>query len=595
MSEKQWKLSLICWFGVIVVGVPCFGIEEAVELEPIVVTASRIPSHSSHLTRFVTVIDAQELKKLPARSLSDVLNYAIGVDARQRSPYEVQTDLTMRGSTFQQVLVMIDGVRVSDPQTAHHTMNLPISVQDIERVEILYGNGSSLYGPDAFSGVVNVITKKPDKKFLNTELNYGSYNTYGGSVSTGYKIGKLGFSLSIDGKKSDGWRYDTDFTTYNVFSNSSYNFKWCDLLVSLGVAGKEFGANGFYGSSPSKEWTNAKFVKAELNHNGDISWEEKIYYRQHNDKYINDINAPTSYVNDHTNYIYGQDFRILFGNFVVGSEVAGANIESTRLGSHNNYRIGVYGEYALLLQEKIALNFGMREDYHSTYGYEWAPSISAGWWINPGFKLRGEVGRAFRVPSFTDLYYEDPYSKGNPNLKPEVSWGYELGTDFYPEENFSINVNGFLRDEVNLIDWVKGTGSDTRWLATNIGHLLVSGFELGLKVTFRVLKTSLNYSLINYQVQSGEVYIPKYASPQNQVSVGIEHPLCFDMSQSWGGIYKQRPGENGYFFLSTSLSRRFGNTEFYVKGTNLLNATYQDIKGVPSPGIWILGGTRWEM
>lgn len=223
-------------------------------LEPVIITTTRTPTKLSHITRSASIIDASDIKNSTAHSVEELLKYALGVDIMQRGPYGVQADSGIRGSTFSQVLILVNGVRVNDPQIAHHNFDLGLTLKDIERIEVLRGHGSSLYGADAFGGIINIITKKPDK-VKYADISYGEYNT--SLINGGFseKRGNFGTSLSFEKKKSDGYRYDTDFDITTLSSNSTLNLPDLGSLNFLvGYTGKEFGANDFYGAYPSKEW-----------------------------------------------------------------------------------------------------------------------------------------------------------------------------------------------------------------------------------------------------------------------------------------------------------------------------------------------------
>mgnify|MGYP001594260474 FL=1 len=568
-------------------------------LEPVVVTATRTPTKLSYITRSVSVIDASDIKNSPAYSVEELLRYALGVDIMQRGPYGVQADSGIRGSTFSQVLILVNGIRVNDPQTAHHNFDLGLTLQDIERIEILRGHGSSLYGADAFGGIINIITKKPDK-VKYADISYGEYNT--SLINGGFseKRGSFGTSFSLEKKKSDGYRYDTDFDITTLSSNSTLNLPDLGSLNFLvGYTDKEFGANDFYGAYPSKEWTDTVFMSmgSELK-NGILK--PNIFYRKHRDKYMLDISKPDWYVNHHTTNVYGAELQSciplgVLGNLILGGEGVKEEIESSVLGDHNAFRAAVYAENESLFADKFILNLGIRGDHHSIYGMEWAPSVSAGWRFS-SFMLRSSVGRTFRAPSFTELYYKSPANLGNPNLKPENAWSYELGADYYhSEDRLRFGITSFRRNEVNLIDWIKKDVSFPQWKAENITKAQIAGIETTLKITpINSLDTLINYTFTESHAMENKNYISKYALnyPRHQFGIKVGYRFPFGVQVVTESSYKERAKEKGYVLLDARISKRFSRLEIYIEETNILGTEYQDIKGVPMPGRWFKGGLK---
>ncbi len=564
-------------------------------LEPVVITATRTPTEISQLARNVSVIDSADIRNSGARSVEELLKYSLGVDIRQRGPFGVQADPSIRGANFSQVMTLINGVKVNDPQTAHHNFNLGLTLDSIERVEILHGHGSSLYGPDAFGGVINIITKKPEKRSGYVDVSYGDHST--AIVNGGFseKRGDFGSSFSVEKRKSDGYRPDTDFNITTLSSSSTLEMPDLGSLeLLLGYTDKEFGANDFYADYPSREWTDTVFVSmgAELEKGAIL--EPKAYDRRPKDKFVLDNARPDWYVNHHTTHVYGIGLQSRIplgasGNVVLGGEGVGERIESSNLGDHDAFRSAAYAEGEAIFADRFILAVGIRGDNHSIYGFQWSPSASAGWKIS-SFKLRSSVGRTFRAPSFTDLYYESPANLGNPDLKPERAWSYELGADYYhPEGRLYFGVTSFMRDETNLIDWVKEDIDSPQWKAENVAKVQIKGIETALKMTpMKSLSVLFNYTFI----ESDTRRVSKYDHLKHHSSVRISYELPFGVRTLTTATYKKRIAEEGYRLLDVRISKEFSLGEIYVTGANILNRKYQEIKGVPMPGRWIQGGIK---
>ena len=329
----------------------CADGEPAYELEEMVVTAGRIPTTFSNITRSVVVIGRDDIRTAPVHSVQDLLQYALGVDVRQRGPLGVQADVAVRGGTFEQTLILVDGTKVSDPQTGHHNLDLPLALEDIERVEILKGQGSRLYGPNAFGGVINIITRKREHKAARLEALAGDYGLREGTVSLSHPLGTSSHHLSLSKRTSGGYRAATDFDISTV----SYGFSipigpgMSDL--SFGYMAKEFGANSFYSDKYPNEWenTNTTFLSAGFYLEEDrFSFSSKFHWRRHGDDFLLDRERPAWYRNRHTTDLSGVDLLFLFpsrlGTTAFGGEAGKEGIESSNLGNHSRTKEGFFVE-----------------------------------------------------------------------------------------------------------------------------------------------------------------------------------------------------------------------------------------------------------
>lgn len=576
--------------------------KEIVTFSPIIVTGTKIQQTFSQITRQVTVINKEDIEKSSAVSVPELLDNVLSADIQSRSPYGVQADVSIRGSTFQQVLVLIDGVRINDSQTAHHNMDLPITLSDIEKIEILHGQGSSAYGQDAFGGVINIITKKPEKEELLLTTKFAEYNTQAASLSYGQKWGEFSQKISIEKLRSDGYRYDTDINNFILSSNSIWKNTEGEVNLALGYMDKEFGAYDFYTPGknyPSKEWTKTYFAKlGSLFKVLGMNLQPEVFFRQHNDKFMLDITRPAWYVNDHVTYSYGGEIKthISLGeseDLVLGGEIIKDEISSTSMGNHFQLREALFSEFCATILPNLNLNAGLRLD-NSSWGGRLSPNIGLGYWILKDVKIRASVGYAFRSPAFTELYYNDPVNKGDPNLKPEEATSYEAGIDFIQAKDFNVSLTLFDRKQTNLIDWVGATLTGP-WQVENIGESRMFGFEAGIKTKIYFVDTNFNYSWIG--TKKGNEYYSKYALtyPVNQFSLEASSSGFWDILPIVNLLYKNRLNESGYFILNGKISKKIQNIELCIEVTNILNQYYEEIKGVPQPGRWLSVGINWML
>jgi iron complex outermembrane receptor protein len=572
----------------------------------IVITASRNPGESSETTRSVSVLSEEEIKSAPVKNVAELLNYVQGVDLQKRG-VGAQADLSIRGSTFEQVLVLIDGVRVNDPQTGHHNLDLPITINDVERIEVLRGHGSSLYGPDAFGGVINIITKKAGKRKVVLEGTIGEYDTQGAMFSTSYSKNDFGVQFSAEKKRSDGFRFDTDFDVQTFFAKFTLD-RWGENALTFGGTDKEFGAYDFYSPGagyPSREWTDTRYVSyAGSITKGEITIKSNLSYRRHKDKFVLDMFSPSFYTNRHTTDVYtGETYVTLpvsdYGFFTVGTELGKDVIDSSSLGDHKQIREAVFAEAETdLFNDDLVINGGARIDHYSTFGSTWSPSLSGRYRLNEFSMMHFSVGKSFRVPTFTDLYYQSPTNAGNPDLSPEKATSFEAGIEGHSrQDKVSCHVVVFRRDQKDLIDWIKQPPTATKWAATNITNAVTEGIEVETKIRpADWANLSMSYTFLDSDVSITGDYLSRYAlnHPKHQFTSGLELKLPYDITQSTYVCFKDRENRDQYTITDVHVSKDIPWGMIFVDATNVFDIEYEDLPGIPQPGRWVTGGVRVE-
>ncbi|MBC7364168.1 MAG: TonB-dependent receptor, partial [Candidatus Aminicenantes bacterium] len=447
--------------------------------EEVLVVASRIPVSLAEVGRQVIVIKKEDLRQLPVRTLSEALRYFASIDLQERGSFGVQADLSMRGSTFQQVLVLVDGVRVNDLQTAHHNLNLSIPLESIERIEILKGSGSSLYGADAFGGVINIVTRNSEKNSFSGKVAGYEYKTWSTTAALGIKEGKVSSLLSFERSVSDGFMADRDFDLFSLYQKLVFPLGKTQVEALVCHSEKDFGAYDFYTPGmnfPSREATRATFLNLRLTRNfGGSTIKQELYFRSHFDRFILDRSRPEFYTNETKNHYLGYGLVWQGKGFSTGVEVVGEGYMSLIGGQHSNLKLALFAEGRKVVLEKLIGNLGARLDYHQTYGFNFSPDFSLSYPVSSSFKIRASVGGCYRAPSYTELYYQDPVNLGNSSLKPEKGINSEVGLEAMLLGVLKAEFTLFRRTGKNLIDWVK---RDNKWQAENIRERKVSGTEI---------------------------------------------------------------------------------------------------------------------
>lgn len=569
--------------------VPVFAAQQPIE-EKVVVTANAYPVAFENLSRSVSVFTRDDLDNLPARSVEDILAQAVSVDVRSRSGFGMQADFSIRGSAFSQVLVLVDGMRINDSQTGHHNSDFPVQLQDIERIEVLHGPGSSIYGADALGGIINIITRRP-AAHVQASISAGQDGFVEGSFSAGLGKGRIKQSASVSANRSSGFQYDRDFQSVTASAHTSIGDR---TVFRISHIDKEFGANGFYGPAPSKEWTNQTLVAFERSFGGNPNSGAALqtYYRTHGDRFLYDIRAPELFESQHRTHAAVASVKLRrtagdAGQITAGGEAGGDWISSNTLGNHSFARTSLFGEFQWTFGKDAAVYAGMRFDYYSNFGTSVNPSLSGSWWVLPRLRLRSSVGRAFRIPTFTELYYKDPNNEATPTLQPESAWSEEAGIDFIPATNWLGTLTLYSRQERNVIDWIR-TSPDEKWRTANIRQLVAFGAEVSVERSFGSRsRIAARYSRIS--IDAGDFrytskYVLDYARDSWSASAFFRMPFAFAYQQT--ASYKRRADGRDYWILDGRLERHFRKFTIAMDLTNMLDSEYQEVRGVDMPGRW---------
>lgn len=501
--------------------------------------------------------------------------------------------------------MLINGQRVNDPQTAHHNSDIPITQADISAVEVFPGANSSLLGPDAIGGAINFQLKKPEEKKRVLEFSFEGHNSGSALFSITEKMHNLGVRLSVERQQSSGFRYDTDYKKLTSTFNSSLELPRGNMDLMFGYQQKAFGAYDFYTQAmgyPSKEWTRTYLL------NSGLSWDQagflfkpSFLWRRHFDKFMLDKTfIRSSYLSHHrtdmfTPGIYAQKETKVLGKIGLGFEYSEEIINSTSLGKHSRYQKSVFVDDALNLFPKLSLGLSWRRDDFEAFHANYTGGLNAKYEFTEGKSFSFGIAKNIRVPSFTELYYNDPTTLGNDSLSTEESLNYQAGYELKNEKlNFSQAF--FYRQEEDLIDWVKRTPSQAKWQVENITQADVLGLENRVKLTLnKYLDSELNYTYLNKSIKS-QGYLYKYGQnfTNHLVSASFKIQLPFG-EQSFIFSFKKKPNRRGWLLLDSYLSLRLPkNSQAFVKATNLFNVEYQEIEGIPQPGRWVEGGLRFD-
>ncbi|MBR1632069.1 MAG: TonB-dependent receptor, partial [Paludibacteraceae bacterium] len=464
----------------------------------------------SNALRLVSTISAQQLKDLPVTCLNDILEYLPGIDVRARGAGGTQADLSMRGGTFDQVLVMLNGVNLTDPQTGHYTLDLPVDVSQIERIEVLQGTGMSLFGLSAFSGAINIVTKTQDVRpdaHVDIRLQGGENGYFspmiGGRISRDNWQG----SAYVRHDQSQGYMHNTDYQLSEVYAQGSYHTeRMGELQAQVGGQIKNYGANSFYSLKYPDQFdaTKTLFVSTRYDKRWkQLSLSATAYWRTHYDRFelIRDKkDAPAWYVshNYHVTHVNGVNAQVAYvsriGRTSVGVELRNEYIKSNVLGDSlsnplhipfksdttftygkNRLNFNYFAEQAFFFG-RFAASVGVSGNWNTMFGHNFCAGANIGYNFAPQGRVYVNVNRSLRLPTFTDLYYKSATQIANPDLKPEQALTAELGVK-WQNEHWQTQATVYYRHGTDIIDWVRQP-SETKWRCVNHTSINAAGGEV---------------------------------------------------------------------------------------------------------------------
>ncbi|HUP05426.1 MAG TPA: TonB-dependent receptor [Bryobacteraceae bacterium] len=567
--------------------------------QPTVVTGAFDPVSFDEMDRVVTVSLARE-QELLLKSIVDLLELDPSIDLQERAPDGVQTDLSIRGSNFGQTLVLLNGERLNDAQSGHHDMDIPVPLAAISRVETLQGAGSTLYGSDAVAGAINVITEPPEGLDARIRTAFGNYGSNQQSVSLADTLGSVSEQIVASRDFSEGFMPDRDYRNLQFSSSTHYDSRLGAGDLTLAYMDHPFGANQFYGDFDS--WENTKTWLA--------AWRQKLgkktsvsfAYRRHSDDFVLFRENPSIYANHHSDESFQGAVRrtetlASYATLNYGVEALSESIISNNLGIHQRARGAAYGSLDLRALRRFSLSIAAREEIYRYFSAEFCPTVSGGVWLSSKWKLRASASRAFRVPSYTDLYYEDPANLGNPNLRPERSWTYEAGAVWNPIARVRVDLGVFERRERDDIDYFR-TNPDALWMALNIDNLNFSGVEGSVRWT-PVRSQTIDFSYTGLRATEDTVPIGQtkytFQYPKQTGIVAWEAGFANGVMFRTRLAVRDRYGVGPYALLDASAAYSRGRFRPFVELTNITGTSYQEVQGVDMPGITAMGGVELSL
>lgn len=459
--------------------------EATTQLQEVVVTATKTERDPRDVTQTVTVITAEEIKKSGATSVGEAVNKTVGVSLQEYGTPGSTANPGIRGSFFSQVLVLLDGKRLNSPRDGGFSLSdVPVSLEVIERIEVVRGASSALYGADAMGGVVNVITKKPEGDRARIGVSGGSRGYESDYAGFSGRSDNLYYSLSRERELSDGYRVNSDMDRQTLGARIGY-----DLSPDSGIdltsnyISKEIGLPGStdFLTPQSRQWTRDSITGLGYRVRFSPGLDARINgsYNANTLEFRSDLATRPSSHESMTGIVDAQ-LNWLAGSWnavTLGMETRADRVKSNDSGDHRTRLAAGYLQDEISIGEPLILVLGGRYDDHSVYGTKFSPRASMRYLI-AGTKtiIRASAGKAFRAPTFNDLFWSDPWgNKGNPDLQPETSKEYDGGVEQSLGEKASVKITAFHRRIKNLIQWQQY--APFQYQPVNIGRAEIKGVE----------------------------------------------------------------------------------------------------------------------
>jgi len=584
------------------------GKKEIQALDTILIKSTRIDLPFKENARTIQVISAAFIKNSAATNVADLLQQVAGVDIRRRGSAGSQADLYIRGGGFDQTLLLIDGIKMDDAQTGHHTMNAALPVEVIERIEIIKGPAARVFGQNAFTGAINIVTKSTLENTTSVNIEAGSFGQLNGSVTVGKEFENSSLIAHVGILTSDGYRHNSDYENKNYLLKGVFNKKEQPIEVIATFFDKKFGANGFYASATAteqyEETQSSLFGASTTFRTEKFKITPRVYWKRGQDEYVYIRDNPSVYRNLHitnkvgveTNASYTSDIGITG----FGVDISRVFISSNNLGKRNRTMANLFLEHRFKLADsKIDITPGVAVTYFSDFKFHAFPGLDIGFKLSDNLKAYGNLGVTYRIPTYTDLYYNDRSTIGNSNLKPEEAFAQEIGLKFN-SGRFTSSVAIFNRDADNLIDFIRPDVT-SKYEATNIAKVNTKGFELNTETRFKLNEfnqtLSFGYNYLNDDILDQNKDLSRYSlnTLKHQFITRFESKLFKNVRQNIIYKHSERTIGTSYNVWDASVIVAVNKFNFTVTANNIFNAEYIESGFVPMPPSSLLFGLRYNL
>ena len=604
---------------------------EGTSLDEVTVSASMAPLTGLQSARIVAVVTRQDIEQAAAATVNDVLKLVTGVDVRQRGGFGIQTDISIDGGTFDQVTLLLNGIDIGNPQPGHLSADFPVSIADIERIEVLQGAASRVYGGQSFGGAINIVTKHDVGKSIELAASGGSFGTAEGEARLTLTTGKVSNRISGGGGRSDGGTQNSSWRKGQLYYQGDFENHALRLDWQFGFSRKSYGANTFYSAAyPDQYERNQRLmtsVGAETK--GRFHFTPQVFWTRSWDNFEL-VHNSTFGENFHRSDVYGVKVGgyadWLLGKTAVSALMRHEDILSTNLGrtaqpegsfyawSDERNTISFSLEHNILL-EHWTVSAGLMASRTSAidHCFHLYPGVDIAWRPSTKLKLAFSYNKGYRLPTFTEIYYKSPTHEGNRDLKAEHNHSLSLGAE-YSGQGFYVMAKTFYHHGMQMIDWVMYTPDDIYHTAAfgldNVGAQVKA--ELSFPKLFGrdtwLQRFSAGYTYMHQWKHDAEGVVKSNVAMEylrHKVVLGISHRIVSHLSMSWNLRWQEREGSylsggklmpyHPYFMLDAKMKWEARRYQLYVQATNLTDHRYYDLGSVPQPGLWVTAGARLRL
>lgn len=610
---------------------------KSLEIEQVEVIGRRSQAVFTDVSRMVTIVSRDDIEKAGVQNILDLLEFISTIDIRQRGNFGIQADASIRGGSFDHVMILVNGINLSDPQTGHLSLDLPIDHEAIERVEILEGPAARVLGPGAFTGALNIITRRMDRNSIAASQVFGDFGYRRTQFNGMMKTGMLHSSISASHSASEGFAPNTDHKLQNLFYRGTISKNETLLDLQSGYQHKKFGAGGFYSPRFPNQFEEADvwFASLKITTGNVIKVSPVVYWRRRKDHFLLERENPAFYENFHLTDVYGSQLNISahhkHATSTLGFDLRSENILSNNIGFDSPEPIAVRGtdsafytkrysrtNFAVFGEShwvagKLKITGGLMVNWNTAYPNKPAvfPGVDMSYRMLPGSHLFFSFNRALHLPTFTDLFYKDPVNQGNIKLSPNRMIAFEGGLK-YNKDRFTGNLTFFCHLGKDIIDWL-WTFSHNRYTPVNLDNYRAIGMTSGLTVNFAGNSATgkwLSSVSVNYLYLSINKSIPdsvsKYYNLQHKLGISVRHKLSQKITLSWNISYQDRFGEvviyqatdgkysthpyKPFWLIDGTIRWNSRYIWVFTEISNMLDTRYIDAGSAIQPGRWLKAG-----
>ena len=577
-------------------------------LDSVTITSTRIDLPFKENSRTINIITSADIKNSAAVNVIELLQQVAGVDIRRRGTGGSQADLFIRGGGFDQTLLLIDGIKMDDAQTGHHTMNAALPIEVIERIEIIKGPAARVFGQNAFTGAINIVTKKDLSNSISTTIETGSFGQLNGNITAGTQLENSSHIVHIAKVTSEGYRNNSDYDNTNLFLKSVFNKKDQPIEMMATFFERKFGAENFYTTNPTfneyEETQNSLIAFTTKFQSNKFKIQPRVYWKRNQDMFLLRRFEPAFFRNFHISNKIGVEANASYTSEIgvtgFGIDMSKVHLSSNNLGNRNRFMTTLFLEHRFhFVDSRLDITPGVAMTYFSDFKFNAFPGLDIGFDITNNLKVYGNIGFTYRIPTYTDLYYSDPISNGNPDLEPEEAFAQEIGIK-YNSQSLRTSLSIFNRDATNLIDYLRPNTTEEIYTATNIAEANTKGIEFDAAYNFKMKSFNqtfaLGYAYLDDNILEQNEELSRYSlnTLKHHFTSRLSTQLFKNVRQNIVYKYAERTTGQTYNVWDASVVVELKQVELSLTASNIFDADYIESGFTPMPPSNVLFGLRYS-